>query len=366
MKYFIIAGEASGDLHGSHLMQSLIQQDERAEIAYWGGDMMRAITGQPLKHIQDLAFMGFWEVVKNINTIRGNFVICKKQISDFQPDALILIDYPGFNLRIAEWAKKTGLHVYYYISPQLWAWKGKRIEKIKKYVDRLFVILPFEKQYYADRHVDVSYYGHPLANIIQAYRDEHIPKERHVHSIFPGSRKQEIAKILPRMIQGATLTTIDLFYISKAPTIPRSFYEDFIDAPDRFHLFEGLSYELFNHSRSAIVTSGTATLECALFDVPQVVCYYGSQLSYAIAKRLVHIEFISLANLIVGEEVVKELIQYDCTPELIAKEITRLQEESTRNKILDGYRSLKEKLHTGDGTPVADRVAEEIIALNKI
>jgi len=361
LKYFIIAGEASGDLHGSHLMRSLHQQDESAAFEYWGGDKMAEVYGQPFKHITDLAFMGFWEVAKNINTIRGNFALCKKQIETFEPDALILIDYPGFNLRMAEWAKKKKITVYYYISPQLWAWKSKRIEKIKKFVDRLFVILPFEKTYYEDRNVDVSYYGHPLADIISDYRQNHQVEEREIHAIFPGSRTQEISKILPRMIAGAERTNIDTFYISKSTSVPRSFYENLIADHDRFQLFDGDSYELFNHSRSALVTSGTATLECALFDVPQVVCYYGSQLSYAIAKRLVNIDYIALANLIVDEAIVCELIQQDCNPERIQEELIKLENSDVRASILNGYDTLKNKLQTGEQKSVPDLIASEII-----
>ena len=365
MKYFIIAGEASGDLHGSHLMQSLLALTPHADMEFWGGDLMQKVGGKSLKHIKDLAFMGFWEVIKNINTIRGNFGACKQQITKFKPDALILIDYPGFNLRIAEWAKKRGYKIFYYISPQLWAWKSKRIEKIKKFVDRLFVILPFEQTYYAEREVDVSYYGHPLLEIINAYRKAHPVDDRNVYAIFPGSRMQEIAKILPRMIEGARQTTIDTFYISKAPSIPDEFYDKFIPDKNRFHLFDGDSYELFNHSRAAMVTSGTATLECALFDVPQIVCYYGSQLSYAIAKRLVNIKFISLANLIVDRAVIVELIQDNCTAETISTEFSKLLDTDTRLLINQGYKELKNKLKTNETARVPDLIANEMLALLK-
>ncbi len=366
MKYFIIAGEASGDLHGSHLIQSIKRIDTNAIVEHWGGDMMHEAAGPPLKHISELAFMGFWEVIKNINTIRGNFGLCKSQISTFAPDAIILIDYPGFNLRMAEWAKKQGYTIFYYISPQLWAWKSKRIEKIKRFVDRLFVILPFEKQYYAERNVDVSYYGHPLLKIIDDYKEENASDEKEVCAILPGSRKQEIAQLLPRMMAGAALTSIKTFYISKAPGVPRSFYASIINEDDRFHLFEGDSYELFNHSKLALVTSGTATLECALFNVPQVVCYYGSQLSYAIAKRLVNIEYISLANLIVGTEVVKELIQRDCSPQNIKTEIELLQQPTNRDKIHLGYSELRQKLKTSQTQDVPDLIASEIIDKLKV
>lgn len=361
MKYFIIAGEASGDLHGSHLMASLASKDEEAQFSFWGGDMMNAVQPSLLKHYRELAFMGFAEVVMNINTIRKNFALCKEQISAFAPDALILIDYPGFNLRMAEWAKKKGMTVYYYISPQLWAWKSKRIEKIKKFVDRLFVILPFEKTYFEDRGVSVSYYGHPLLNIIDDYRAANPIESRNAAAILPGSRKQEISKILPRMIQGAMKSNVDKFYISKAPAIPESFYQQYMPASDRFELYEGSSYELLNQSSAALVTSGTATLECALFDVPEVVCYYGSSLSYQIAKRLVNIKYIALANLIVDREIIKELIQHDCHPDMIAKEFNKLYEEEHRKTIKSGYKELRKRLRTDETSSVPQLIANEII-----
>lgn len=361
MKYFIIAGEASGDLHGSHLMSALKAKDTAASFAYWGGDMMESVSGKPLKHYRDLAFMGFVEVLMNINTIRKNFALCKRQISDYQPDVLILIDYPGFNLRMAEWAKKKGLTVYYYISPQLWAWKSRRIEKIKKFVDRLFVILPFEKTYFEARGVDVSYYGHPLVNIIDDYKNNHPRPRQLVAAILPGSRKQEIAKILPRMIQGAEKTNAAKFYISKAPSIPKSFYEAIIPDDERFELFEGSSYDLLNRSEAAMVTSGTATLECALFGVPEIVCYYGSSISYQIAKRLVNIKYIALANLIVDREIIKELIQQDCNPETIASEFNKLYQSNTKDKINSGYADLRNKLQTDETATVPQLIASEII-----
>ncbi len=361
MKYFIIAGEASGDLHGSHLMQSLAAEDNHARFQHWGGDLMKAVDENQTNHISNLAIMGFWEVIKNLNTINGFFKQCKRQIESFEPDALILIDYPGFNLRMAKWAKEKGIPVFYYISPQLWAWKAKRIEKIKKYVTRLFVILPFEKDYYNDRQVDVSYYGHPLLHHIQQFRSHNPVNERSAYALFPGSRRQEITRVLPLMIAGAQKTSIERFYISRAPAIPTSFYNDLIADDQRFKLFDGSSYELFSQCKAAMVTSGTATLECALFDVPQIVCYSGSRISYAIARRLVKIDFIALANLIMNKEIVKELIQDDCNPENIYLHFSKLLEPTHRTNILNGYAELKTKLQTTERSTVPDLIATEIL-----
>lgn len=361
MKIFIIAGEASGDLHGSHLMRALREEQPDVKFRYWGGEKMKSVDANCLKSIDELAFMGFWEVIQNLATIRRYFSECKKQITSFDPDAVIFIDYPGFNLRMAKWAKLKGYRTFYYISPQLWAWKGNRIEKIKKYIDRLFVILPFEKKYYQDRGVDVSYYGHPLLEIIDTWRknqDEGTPSS---YSIFPGSRKQEIANILPIMVDGARKTGLDSFYISKAPHIPEQFYHRILSGDERFQLFEGSSYELFSKSKAAMVTSGTATLECALFEVPQIVCYYGSPISYQIAKRLVKIDFISLVNLILGKEVVTELIQDSCSPENISNEFLSILKPEICENIFAEYKQLVNKLKTESNYTVPKAVAKEIL-----
>ena len=361
MKIFIIAGEASGDLHGSHLMRALRQVKPEVEFQFWGGDLMLAVDNNRLKSIESLAFMGFWEVIQNLATIRRFFGECKKQITAFNPDAILFIDYPGFNLRMAKWAKNKGYKTFYYISPQLWAWKGNRIEKIKKYIDRLFVILPFEKEYYRERMVDVSYYGHPLLGVIDEFSRLNPVAENDCYSIFPGSRKQEITNILPLMLAGARLTDIGKFYISKAPHIPDLFYHRIIGGDDRFALYPGTSYELFARSQAAMVTSGTATLECALFGVPQIVCYYGSPISYQIAKRVVKIDFISLVNLILGRAAVTELIQQDCTPQRIGSEFQNLFDTSNRNQIKTDYQALRDKLSTEDGRSVPLSIAQEIV-----
>ena len=363
-KIYIIAGEASGDLHGSNLLKEFIQQNNECnsplnlQFRYWGGDKMEEAIGQkPIKHFKELAFMGFVEVLANIRTILGNIAFCKKDIEAFQPDALLLIDYPGFNLRIAEWAKLKGIKIYYYISPTVWAWKESRVYKIKKAVDHMFVILPFEKPFYDKFNYHVDYVGHPLLDAIDQYRFIQKDRVQFIHenklnqgpiiAILPGSRKQEIRKKLPVMLEAVKDLTNYQIIVAGAPSLDHSFYQEFIKS-NSVKIVHGKTYDLLSASEAAIVTSGTATLETALLEIPEVVCYKTSKISYSIAKRLVKIKFISLVNLIMDKEVVRELIQDDCTSETIKTELSYILEGGkNRNRILNEYQEMKKILGEG-------------------
>lgn len=345
MKYYIIAGEASGDLHGTNLIRAIKERDHEADIRAWGGDKMRHAGAEIVKHISELAFMGFAEVVKNLPTILRNIRICKSDIASFHPDVLILIDYPGFNLRIAEWAKGRQLKVVYYISPQIWAWKESRIRQIKKSVDKMLVIFPFEKTFYEKWDYKVDYVGHPLVPVIDEYLAEHhAEKDEKLIALMPGSRRQEIRKKLPEMLRATSELSEYRFKIAKAPGIDEAFYLNFLKGYQNVELRDD-SYQLLNEARAAVVTSGTATLETALFGVPQVVVYKTSRISYTIGRWLVKLKFICIVNLIMNKEVVKELIQDEMTPKNIARELKDILGESTRrSRIIADYHELKKLL----------------------
>ncbi|MCH1417257.1 MAG: lipid-A-disaccharide synthase [Flavobacteriaceae bacterium] len=351
MKYYIIAGEASGDLHGSNLMKAINLEDPSADIRFWGGEKMAAQGGTIVKDYKELAFMGFWEVLINLKTILNNLAFCKKDILRFQPDVLVYIDYPGFNMRIAQWAKKQGIPNHYYISPQIWAWKENRIKKIKRDLDALYVILPFEAPYFKEKHhYDVTFVGHPLTQVIQEERQEketltHYIKDndKPIIALLPGSRKQEINKVMPVFLSVIDRFPHYHFVIAGAPGIDPQWYQKFTLHPS-VSLLHNQTYALLKNAYAAIVTSGTATLETALFGVPQMVCYKSSGLSYAIAKRIVKLEYISLVNLILQKEVVKELIQEDCTHEMITSTLTSLGEEKVRKQIENDYLGLTKLL----------------------
>lgn len=320
MKYFIIVGEASGDLHGSNLVKALLQKESSAELCGWGGDLMQDAGANILKHYRELAFMGFSEVVMNLPTILGNFRLCKKQILDFQPDRLILIDYPGFNLRMAKWAKQKGIPVTYYISPQIWAWHSSRAKQIKANIDQMLVILPFEEAFYQQYNYKVDFVGHPLLDVVQDFQMDDDFKSRHqlsdqkIIALLPGSRKQEIKTALNIMLQMIDRFPEYQFVVAGAPSIPDAYYKSIFDQKKdtgKIKLIQNETYALLNIATAALVTSGTATLETALFDVPQVVCYKGSPISYQIAKRVIQVEYISLVNLILQQPLLKELIQAD-------------------------------------------------------
>ena len=352
MKYYLIAGEASGDLHGANLMRALQQIDPKAKFRFWGGDRMEAVGGKLVKHYRDLAFMGFWEVVTNLRTILRNIDFCKRDITQFQPDVLIFIDYPGFNMRIAKWAKQRGIPTHYYISPQIWAWKENRIKAIKRDVDAMYVILPFEKDFYEEKHqYPVHFVGHPLLDAIAArkevseevFKRENGLDERPIIALLPGSRKQEIAKMLSVMLSVVGSYHQYQFVIAGAPSLGYDFYKQFIKE-ENVHFVSGKTYDLLSNAHAALVTSGTATLETALFRVPEVVCYRGNWISYQIAKRVISLEYISLVNLIMDASVVTELIQGDLNTRNLKTELNKLLNPDYREKLLNNYEALREKL----------------------
>ena len=352
MKYYLIAGEASGDLHGANLMRALAEIDPQAQFRFWGGDRMEAVGGKLIKHYRDLAFMGFWEVVTNLRTILRNIDLCKGDITAYQPDALIFIDYPGFNMRIAKWAKQQGIPTHYYISPQIWAWKENRIKEIRRDVDAMYVILPFEKDFYEGKHqYPVHFVGHPLLDAIAARREvsmevfkrENGLDERPIIALLPGSRKQEIAKMLSVMLSVVGSYHPYQFVIAGAPSLGYDFYRQFI-REENVHFVSGKTYDLLSHAHAALVTSGTATLETALFRVPEVVCYRGNWISYQIAKRVISLKYISLVNLIMDAPVVTELIQGDLNTRNLKVELDKLLDPAYRDKLQRDYQALRERL----------------------
>jgi len=350
-RIYIIAGEASGDLHGGNLVRELFAGavGEKLEIRAWGGDRMAAAGAEVVKHYRELAFMGFTQVIMNLRTILRNIDTCKQDIETFNPDALILIDYPGFNLRLAEWAHAKGIPVHYYISPQVWAWKKGRVHTIKKVVDRMYVILPFEKEWYVRYGMQVDFVGHPLLDAIeQEGKTRLVPLPgddgRPVVALLPGSRRQEIARVLPLMARVAKRFPQERFVLAAAPSVPDEAYTEHLDGSS-ITVVKGRTYDVLRHARAALVTSGTATLETALFGIPEVVCYSGSALNVWIAKRLVDIKFISLVNLIMEREVVRELIQDDLTVETMSAELERLLAEGPyRSAMLADLTALQQKL----------------------
>ncbi|MBX9807998.1 MAG: lipid-A-disaccharide synthase [Flavobacteriaceae bacterium] len=367
MKYYIIAGEASGDLHGSNLMKALYKEDPNADIRFWGGDLMQDVGGTLVKHYKELAFMGFVEVLFHLKTILNNIKICKKDISDFQPDVVVFIDYPGFNLRIAKWAKEKGFKTHYYISPQIWAWKESRIADIKSDVDKIYVILPFEKDFYEGKHhFPVEFVGHPLIDAIHnhpiiesnLFRKENRLNEKPIIAVLPGSRKQEITKMLSVMLSVVKEFPDYQFVIAGAPSQEFSFYESFI-SNENIKFVSNKTYDLLSNATAALVTSGTATLETALFKVPEVVCYKGSSISYQIAKRIITLKYISLVNLIMDAEVVTELIQGKCNTKHIRKELKKLLDPTYRQNLLHQYDVLEEKL---GGIGASEKTARLIVA----
>lgn len=367
MKYYIIAGEASGDLHGSNLMKSLKQKDSNAEFRFWGGDLMEKQGGTLVKHYRDLAFMGFLEVAMNLKTILNNIKFCKADIKNNIPDVLILVDYPGFNLRIAKFAKELGIKVVYYISPQLWAWKEGRVETIKKYVDEMMVILPFEEDFYTKHKVKSHFVGHPLLDAISTLQDidieyfkrENNLNEKEIIALLPGSRKQEVEKMLEIMLSVRPYFKDYQFVIAGAPSLEKNFYQKYVD--ENVHFVSNRTYDLLRCSKAALVTSGTATLETALLNVPEVVCYRGSKISYAIAKRLVkHIKYISLVNLIMDKEVVKELIQSELNAKSLVEQLKLIIEGNSRDLMLKEYEILRSKL---GGKGASDNAADIILKI---
>jgi len=364
MKYYIIAGEASGDLHGSNLIKELKKLDDAADIRCWGGDLMQQAGAHLVKHYRDLAFMGFAEIVKNLGTILKNLKFCKQDMLEFEPDALVLIDYPGFNLRIAKWAKKQGLKVIFYISPQVWAWKENRVKEMKKDIDKMIVIIPFEKEYFKKRwNWEVEYVGHPLAEEIESQKSKIQPQkysDKPIIALLPGSRKQEIAKKLPIMLEVSKFFHHYQFIVAEAPSVDHEFYQNFTKSYSNVSSVKNQTYNLLSQSKAALVTSGTATLETALFGVPEVVCYKGSAVSYQIAKRVIKVKYISLVNLIMNRPVVKELIQNDLTEHNLKHELQELLKNEKRiDELKKDYAELKRIL--SEGGNASENAAKVII-----
>ena len=368
MRYYIIAGEASGDLHGSNLIKALRNLDENAEIRCWGGDLMEKAGGTLAKHYKELSFMGFFEVLKNINTIFKNIAYCKGDIDNFKPDTVIFIDFSGFNLRIAKWAKQMAFKTVYYISPQVWASREGRVQKIKKYIDQMYVILPFEKDFYKKHLYDVTFVGHPLLDAIAntevkefaEFCSEHqLDNTKPIIALLPGSRKQEVEKMLDIMLATVPSFPKYQFVIAGAPSLDRRFYQKYLNNTTVFFV-SNQTYSLLSHAHAALVTSGTATLETALFEVPQVVCYKGNWISYQIAKRIITLNYISLVNLIMNKLVVKELIQGDLNQKNLTEELRKILEGDQRQRLLLEYTELIQKL----GGPGASKKTAELIVQN--
>ena len=366
MRYYIIAGEASGDLHASNLVAEIKKKDKKAEFRGCGGDLMKAQGVDLLKHYRTMAFMGFVEVAVNLRKVLDNIAQCKKDIVEYQPDALILVDYPGFNLRIADFVHEKGFKVLYYISPQVWAWKRRRVKKIKKSVDKMIVIFPFEEAFYKEYGVDVTYVGNPLLDELSKsgtpnrsifLRRNSLGEKREIIALLPGSRTQEVKRILPVMLKVVPHFPDYQFVIGGVSSLDKSLYKKIIGNTDVF-LIENQTYELLQNSSAAIVTSGTVTLETALFTVPEVVCYKATGFSYLLAKWMIKVKFISLVNLVMDKEVVKELIQSDLTEKNIVTELERLLQDGKRQRqILEDYDELRDRL----GNAGASEKAAEIV-----
>ncbi|RYF59322.1 MAG: lipid-A-disaccharide synthase, partial [Cytophagaceae bacterium] len=351
MTYYIIAGERSGDLHGANLIRAIREHDTDAQVRAWGGEQMEAAGSTLVKHYRDLAFMGFWEVAKNLGTIRQNMRDCQADVLAHRPDVLILIDYAGFNLRMAKWARKQGIRVFYYISPKVWAWNQRRALAIKANVDRLFVILPFEKTFFSKYDYEVEYVGNPLLDALA----NHQPNEEAVAqlnqsdkpliALLPGSRRQEITAILPVMLETTRQFPNYRFVVGTVSNLPDTLYDELLANYASVERVADAAYDLLNGATAALVTSGTATLETALLTVPQVVCYRTSWLSYAIASRVIAVPYISLVNLIVDSPLVTELIQDDLTPARTADELKAILPGGARRaEMLAGYVDLQQRM----------------------
>ena len=368
MKYYIIAGEASGDLHASNLVAEIKKKDSKAQFRGCGGDLMKAEGVSLLKHYRLMAYMGFVEVAVNLRKVLGIISQCKKDIVDYQPDVLILVDYPGFNLRMAKFAHEKGIKVLYYISPQVWAWKRRRVKKIKKTVDKMLVILPFEEEFYKRYGVDVTYVGNPLLDELAKVdtsnrsiflRQNSLGEKREIIALLPGSRKQEVKRILPVMLKVVPRFPEYQFVIAGVSSLDKSLYKKIIGNADVF-LVENQTYDLLQNASAALVTSGTATLETALFSVPEVVCYSATGFSYRLAKAMIKVNYISLVNLVMDKEVVKELIQGDLTEDNVVKELDLLLHSGKRQRqLLEDYEELRDRLgNAGASEKAADIVCE--------
>jgi len=379
MKYYIIAGEASGDLHGSSLIREIRKKDGAALIRGWGGELMKDAGAEIVKDYRDLAFMGFTEVIRNLPTILRNIKFCKADILQFNPDAIVFIDYPGFNLRIAEWAHQSGFKTIYYISPQVWAWKESRVKNIRANIDKMLVILPFEKAFFHKWDYATEYVGHPLVEVIERFKaspdagvapviysvgDNPVRQSLPLVACLPGSRKQEILKKLPVMLEASVSFPDYQFVVAEAPGLDPDFYDEILKNYPNAGRVRNQTYALLQHAQAACVTSGTATLETALFGVPEVICYKGSSISYQIAKRLIKVKYISLVNLIMNRPVVKELIQDEMNAENIVLELRNLlSDHATRSRIHQDFAELRSIL--SEGGNASEKAAELIVGYVK-
>lgn len=353
VRYYIIAGEASGDLHASNLVKQLTLLDNQAQLRGWGGQLMATQGVDIVKHYKDLAFMGFIEVVANLRTILNNLKFCKQDILAYKPDVLILVDYPGFNIRIAKWAKAQGIRVVYYISPQVWAWKENRVKTLKQCVDKMLVILPFEKEFYKGHNFNVDYVGHPLLDALANNPPKNLEQTRPTIALLPGSRKQEVGRMLPIMLQTIPYFPQFDFVVAATDALPHSYYQSLVGDKNVKVEF-GNTYNIIKSASAALVKSGTSTLETALIGTPQVVCYKGSWASYQIAKRVIRVKYISLVNLIMNKEVVKEVIQNDMNADRLQKELDAILLNPVRKaEILNDYNQLRQLLGGGGASAKA-------------
>lgn len=372
MKYYIIAGEASGDIHGANLMQGIVEGDKEAQFRFWGGDNMAAVGGVEnlVSHYKKSAFMGFVEVLKNLRTIFSQMSLCKKDLIEYKPDVLIMIDYPGFNLQMAKFAKTNNIRTFYYISPKVWAWKENRVKAMRKYIDQLFVIFPFEVDYFKKHGMDVIFEGNPsldhienrLSNIEseKSFRLRFDLGEEPLIALLAGSRKTEIANSLPFMAELAERFKDYRFVVAGVSWLDKDLYNKYLDG-SRVKFIEDKTFELLRYSQAAVVTSGTATLETALVGVPELVCYKADSLSVWIAKNVIKIRFISLVNIIMNREVVRELIHKDMTADNAEKELESILEGGDkREKIMADYRQLAQMM---GGSGASKRVAGRMIEL---
>ncbi|HXB40924.1 MAG TPA: lipid-A-disaccharide synthase [Bacteroidia bacterium] len=366
MNYYVIAGEPSGDLHASNLLRELKKADQKATFRCWGGDLMKAEGGEIVKHYKELAFMGFIEVVANLRTIFKNIAFCKEDILKHKPDALILVDYPGFNLRIAKWAKQQGIRVFYYISPTVWGWQESRVNIVKECVERMFVILPFEKPFYAKHNCEVDYFGHPLSDIVNAEKEKIISRndflkkhnlpDKPIIALFPGSRKQELNYILPDMLKAVKHFPDYQFVIGASATFSQNNYEAVTKGFD-VKIIKDDTYALMFHARAGLVKSGTSILEAALFGLPMALCYSGNAISVQITRMVIKVKWIGLVNLILNKNAVTELIQRELNETRIVEELTGLLEGPKRNQLLAEYNIIQGLLQAGN---VSAKIAAEI------
>jgi len=369
MKYYLIAGEASGDLHGSNLMKELKEKDKQAVFRFWGGDLMQEQGGELIKHYRDTAYMGVWEVAKNLRQIFKNIAFCKKDIVSFQPDALILIDYPGFNLRIAKFAKQLNIRVIYYISPKIWAWKESRIKRVKAGVDHMLSILPFEIEFYKKHNFPIEYVGNPILDAIKNYQEKNTGDsflqennlgDKPIVAILPGSRKQEIENMLPVMLSIVGYYPDYQFVIAGTKTLGESLYQSYI-LDKSVKILYNRTYDILSHARAALVTSGTATLETALFDVPEVCCMRANWITYVLVKQVIKVDYLSLVNLILERPAITELIQAELNTKQLRAELDSLLEGEKREKMLVDFQYLKKLLGEGGASKAAAEYISKVM-----